>query len=142
MKSLLYLVLFLCNSAIAETTVVKGKYEMHYNVFPSVFLTTDVAKNYQIKRSKNKALINISILKVLNEVRQPTEANVMVEAKNLLGQKPEIKLRKITEGKEAIYYIGMISVNNRETMNFKIKAIPAGSNIGIEAKLSKEFYTD
>lgn len=145
MRNLIFLTIFALLTSFcvnAKSTKVQGDYELHYNVFPSVFLTPEVAKSYKIKRSKKQAFVNISVLKNQENGKLPVEADVMVEAKNLLGQRQNVELRIIKESDEAIYYIGQISVNHREVMNIQISALPEGSSTLIKAKLSKEFYTD
>lgn len=40
-----------------------GDYTVHFSAFTTDILTPEVAKSYRIPRSKNRALLNISVLK-------------------------------------------------------------------------------
>ena len=53
----------LAGSAIAEQFETFGDYTIHYSVFTTDVLSEEIAKSYGIARSKNRALLNISILK-------------------------------------------------------------------------------
>ncbi len=126
-----------------ENTIIKNGYEVHFNAFSTDFLTKEVAKTYQIGRSKTKGMVNISVLKQNdNAVATPVEANISIRAENLYGQKKSISLRKINENDEAIYYIGTFPVSSRETINFNANVLASGSKSPIEVKFSQQFYTD
>ncbi len=130
-------------SAQSENTVSKNGYEVHFNAFSTDFLTKEVAKMYQIGRSKTKGMINIAVLKQnQGSVATAVEADINIRAENLYGQKKSISLRKINEGDEAIYYIGTFPVSSRETINFNAKVLANGAKYPIEVKFSQEFYTD
>lgn len=143
-KSLISLItiLFLITSANAEQKAVKGDYELHYNTFPSTFLSKEIANTYQIIRSKNRGIVSISVLKTSETPPKALEADVEVLAKNLLNQKKEIRLIKIIEQNQAVYYLGTFAMNNQEDVNFEITATPIGTDESIEVKFSREFFTD
>ena len=146
MKRYIYcVVLFtlVCCSLHAENSKLEKGYEVYYNAFSSDFLSKEVAKNYQIGRSKTRGVINLSILKKQdNSVSIPVEAKIKLHAQNLYGQNKDVTLRKINESSGAIYYIGTFSVSSRETINFKATVLPKGSKSAIEIKFSQEFFTD
>lgn len=126
----------------AEQMVVQGDYELHYNTFPSTFLSTEVANAYQITRSKNRGILSISIMDKSGETPKAVEAEVTVDAKNLVRQSKDIKLIKIVEQDEAVYYLGTFALNNQENVNFTINARPAGSDTLFQVKFTREFFTD
>lgn len=130
-------------NAQSENTISKNGYEVHYNAFSTDFLTKEVAKMYQIGRSKTKGMVNIAVLKS-NEgsVATAVEANITLRAENLYGQKKSVSLRKINESDEAIYYIGTFPVSSRETINFNASVLADGAKYPIEVKFSQQFYTD
>ena len=127
----------------AQNSKSQNGYEVHFNAFSTDFLTKDVAKNYQIGRSKTKGMLNIAVLKQ-QEIGVPTsvEAEISLTAQNLYGQDKTIELRKISENGEAIYYIGTFPVSSRETINFKASVLPNGTKRPIEIKFNQEFFTD
>ena len=127
----------------AEQKVKAGHYELHYNTFPSTFLAKEIANTYQIVRSKNRGIISVSVLNTRNTPATAVEANVDIQANNLLNQNKEIKLFKIVEENEAVYYLGTFALNNQEDVNFNITAKPiADEDIELNVKFSREFFTD
>ena len=73
-----------------ESFKVSGEYEMHYNAVRTDQLTSDIARAYGIERSKNKVLLNISVLhKAAGSNTTPSDADVAVIARNLSGQRFE-----------------------------------------------------
>ncbi|HHL32571.1 MAG TPA: DUF4426 domain-containing protein [Oceanospirillales bacterium] len=127
----------------AENSKSENGYEVHYNAFSSDFLTKEVAKNYQIGRSKTKGIINIAVLKQ-QEIGVPksVKAKINLKAQNFYGQNKSVDLRMISENDGAIYYIGTFSVSSQETINFKASVLPDGSETPIEIKFSQEFFTN
>ena len=129
-------------SVLAEQKVSQGDYELHYNTFPSTFLSKEIANAYQIVRSKNRGIISISLLDKSKMPAMAVEGDIVISAKNLLNQTKEVKLIKITEKNQAVYYLGTFALNNQEDVNFSLTAIPSGSEERISVKFSREFYTD
>lgn len=126
----------------SESFVNAGEYEMHFNSVRTDQLTADIARAYGIERSKNKVLLNVSILNHANGQSTATDANVTVLARNLSNQVKDLQLRRITEG-SAIYYIGEVDIGNgSETLVFEINAVPIGSTNTITAKMTREFFAD
>ncbi len=133
--------------AMAEQSVKAGKYEVHYNAFLSTFLSPQVAKAYQIGRSKNKAVLNVSVLDVSGEKPRAVEAEIHMRIRNAYGQEKSVKPRKVveagdTESDQAIYYLTTFKVSNREQVNFHIQVKPQGEQRPIDIKFSKEFFTE
>lgn len=126
----------------SESFVSAGDYELHYNAVRSDQLTSDIARAYGIERSKNKVLLNVSILNHANGQSTALDANVSVIARNLSNQVKDFQLRRITEG-TAIYYIGEVDIGNgSETLVFDIDAVPIGSTNTITAKMTREFFAE
>lgn len=139
---LLLALLSVAGMAHAEQKTTQGDFELHYNTFPSTFLSKEIANTYQITRSKNRGIVSLS---VLNKTQSPAiamEADITIVVKNLLNQNKDVKLIKITEENEAVYYLGTFALNNQEDVHFDIKAIPKGSEEVINVKFSREFFTD
>lgn len=107
--------------AQAEQSKTFGDYTVHYNAVNTEFLTPSIAKSYNIKRSKNRALLTVSILKKDGSlIGQPTQATVSGRATNLSQQVKNFKLREIQES-DAIYYIADFQIADKETLDFTIK---------------------
>jgi len=120
-----------------------GAYELHFNAVRSDTLTPDIARAYGIDRSKNRVMLNVTVLRKdgTPAVRKPVEAAVSVDARNLNGQLKPMELRRVNEG-DAIYYIGETGISGSEILVFDIKATPASESTPIAAQLRREFFAD
>ncbi|WP_395374930.1 DUF4426 domain-containing protein [Marinicella sp. W31] len=136
-----FLSLLISTACFAEQKVSEGIYEVHYNAFTSTFLPLEVAKAYQIGRSKNRGLLNISVLKNMDGTNVATKAKIEIKAKNLLGQDKKVDLQEIVESEEAVYYLGKFAISDNEDITFNISVVPEGSNKPIQFKYAKEFFT-
>lgn len=141
-SSLLTAVILLLPLAVtAENSKDFGEYVIHYNALATDVLPPEVARQYHITRSRNRGMINITVLKkILGSPGQPVHAQVTVTARNLVGQSRAINTREIRDG-NAIYYIGEFGVANEETLKFDVRAHPQGSQESVEAQFSQDFYT-
>lgn len=119
-----------------------GDYVLHFNAISTDQLTPEVAKAYDITRSRNRALLNVSIIrKAEGTTGQPVAGKVNALIANDTGQVKESTVREIREG-EAIYYIADCAVSNAETLVFTVKATPADSNREISVRFTRTFYSE
>ena len=138
---LLILTLIIMPAWAENSTSIPG-YTIHHNALTTDNLQPQVASAYGIQRSKERAMINISVIKdVPGTMGKAVTAKVKVTALNLIGQRRDIPMREIREG-DAIYYIGDFRVAHRERMTFLMDVTPDGSGKTFETKLEHEFYTD
>ena len=120
-----------------------GNYAIHVNAITTDQLPTEVAQGYKISRSKNHAMLNVSVRKKSADGELPVTAKVSVVAKNLSNQLKDVKLREIKETDPiAIYYIGEVSVNNDETLVFDVDVIPEGSSEPVLLSYRQRFFTE
>ncbi len=119
---LIFSVLLLFAGTIhAEQSKDLGEYVVHYNALTTDFLTPQVAKLYNIKRSKNRAMLNVTVLKKhMGLASLPATAVISANATNLNNQVKQMNMREITDG-GAIYYIGEVPVSHQEVLDFKIE---------------------
>ncbi len=119
-----------------------GDYVVHFSAQSTDQLPPAVARAYNIVRSKNRAMLNVSIIRKSDKL--PVAGNVTVKTVNLTGQLKNITMRKIEEPGEtvAIYYIGETPVANRETLVFDIRVTPEGAGKASDVRFKREFYTD
>ena len=116
-----------------------GAHIVHFSAQTTDQLPPEVARAYTIVRSKNRAMLNVSVIREADQKSVP--ATVTVNTVNLTGQVKNITMRKVDEG-EAIYYIGEVPVANRETLIFDISVTPEGVKTASELRFKREFYTD
>lgn len=130
------------SESVADQSRDFGDYTIHYSAFTTDVLTADVARSYNITRSKNRALLNISVLeKVLDASIKPVRAQVVASATNLSSQLKSLEIREIAE-QGAIYYISEIPVAHRETLNFNIAVTPEGETNTYRFSFDQQFFTD
>lgn len=133
----------------SKTEVGKPKinegYDIHYNALNTTFLVPKVAGKYGIQRSKNRAMLMVSVRKGSGLGKylqtQAVEAEVTVQASNLVGQPKTIDMRLVPDG-DAIYYIGTFPITDKETVRFTIKVEPENQGSVHEIKFKQQFFVD
>ena len=136
--------LFLLATSVvsAENSTKENGYTIHHNAITTDMLTPEIAREYGLIRSRNRAMLNVSVIKqVPGTTGQPVEADVRASSTNIIGQQRRLRMREIREG-EAIYYIGDFLVRNEEQLNFHIDVKPEGEVTWIPAAFSQTFYTE
>ncbi len=128
-------------SAGADNSTTADGYVIHHNAFSADTLDPAVAQRYKIQRSKQRGVLNVSLLKEkAGTTGVPTAARVEVNAANQNGQKMRVPMRELRD-QEAIYYIGEFPVQDQETLNFVIEVTPEGAAKAISGKTSQQFFT-
>jgi hypothetical protein len=119
-----------------------GDYVVHFNALATDQLTPDIAREYGIVRSQNRALLNVSILrKQAGTVGSAVAGSVSASANNLTGQLKTIPVREIREG-DAIYYIGEVAIANAETLIFTVDVTPLNEPSRFTVRFQKQFFVD
>ena len=118
-----------------------GDYVVHFSAQSTDELPPEVARAYNILRSKNRAMLNVSIIRQSDNA--PVAGTVTVKTVNLTGQLKNVTMRKIEEPGDvvAIYYIGETPVANQETLVFDISVTPEGEEVTSEVRFKRQFYT-
>ena len=116
-----------------------GDHIVHFSAQSTDQLPPEVARAYSIVRSKNRAMLNVSVL--FEADNTSVTADVTVKTVNLTGQLKNITMRQINE-QDAIYYIGEVPVANRETLIFDISVIPEGAESASDVRFKRQFFTD
>lgn len=137
---LLSLVALTCR---ADNMAEIGDYVVHYNAFTSDTLSPEMARIYQITRSKNRALLNVVVLKKTNgTLGEPVDAEVTGTATNLNAQLKELSIRRVSEpDSKHVYHISEIKVNNGETLDFVLNVRPQGGQ-SHTIKFRQQFFTN
>jgi len=116
-----------------------GSHVVHFSAQTTDQLTREIAQAYQIQRSPERAMLNISVIRKSDNAA--VTADITVRTRNLTQQLKSVELRPITE-QNAIYYIGEAKVANRETLIFEISVQPEGVDRPSEIRFQRQFYTD
>ena len=129
-------------AANAEQSKTFGDYTIHYAAFTTDMLSREVARQYEIRRSKNRIILNISVLKkVMETTGQPVKAAVVATATNLNRQLKQLTTREL-RGNGAIYYIAETAVNNEETLDFNLSITPEGESVALSFSFQQQFFTE
>ncbi len=116
-----------------------GDYTVHFSAQSTDQLPPQIAQAYNIVRSKNRAMLNVSVIRKADQA--PVAAAITVKTVNLTGQLKDVSMRQIDE-QDAIYYIGETPVANRETLIFDISVQPEGAARVSDVRFKRQFYTD
>jgi hypothetical protein len=132
----------LTSLASAEQSQDFGPYVVHYSAITSDTLLPEVARQYGITRSKNRAVLTMTVLKkVMSTTGTPTSATITGNATSLSAQMRTLDFRAITEG-NAIYYISEFPVADRETLDFNLQVVPAGETQPLAVRFRQQFFTE
>ena len=126
-----------CFSAQAEIKQTLGPWDVHYIVFPSTFLTPEIAKANGLVRSKFNAVVNISVLD--RETKKAQMPAVEGVARNLIGTSKELKFKRVVDG-DAIYFLAPLAYRDRETYRFKVTMSDRGQTEVLE--FQQQMYVD
>ena len=111
---------------------------VHFTVFPSSFLTADVAQAYQLTRGKDRALLNLSVTH--NHTQGlGIAAKLTGTARNLMQQQYPLEFIEIRE-QDAVYYLAPFRFINEEIMHFDVDIDIDGQNHHL--KFMKQLYVD
>ena len=119
-----------------------GDYVVHFVAISTDQLSPEVAKAYSIVRSKNRALLNVSILKKeAGTTGKPVPGSVAALVANDTGQVKDTNLREIREG-DAVYYIADFAVSNAETLIFTVDVTPINETSRFSVRFTRTFYDE
>lgn len=117
-----------------------GDYIVHYNTINTSFLSADVARKYNIQRSNRRAMLNIAVQKKADgSTGEPIRAALQVRATNLSGQLRQVPMRAVEDG-DAVYYIGELSIENEEVLNFQVEVRPEGASRAFDLQFREQFF--
>ncbi|WP_299490404.1 DUF4426 domain-containing protein [uncultured Shewanella sp.] len=139
-KTLLLTSLLFSSLAFAEQKQTIGNYDIHYVAFDSTFLTPQIAKAYDLKRSRYTGIVNISVLNNSSADLEAVPVELSGTASNLLDTRKNLKFKEIKEGK-AIYYIAEIPYRDDQEITFDIN-VKYKSKLNTKLKFKHKFYVD
>lgn len=127
-------------AAQAQSSLTHSGYTIHYNAVPSVLLAPDVARNYGLTRSAQRAVLNIAVRTAGDAATaQAVSARVQAVAINTAGQRQELRMREVRE-QDAIYAIGELRIEDGETYRFEVDVVPEGESRVIPLRFSQQLF--
>lgn len=125
-----------------ETSRDFGQYVLHFNALTTDKLQPAIASEYGIVRSRNRAMLNVSILQKRDAgMNMPVPGSVTASAINLTGQLKNLPMREVPDG-DAIYYIGETAIVDGETLVFTIDVTPINDPSRYTVRFMKQFFVD
>jgi len=144
---IIFMFSFCCGMVNAEQKEVfdgpdGSEYEVHYIGFVSTFLDPEVAKQYQLVRSRALGIVNISVIKVDAEgKRKAVGAVVEIKMTNNLQQPQFLSSQQVVEG-NAIYYLSQLQYKEGELLIFDVTIYPEGRTKAMQFRFSQNFYNE
>lgn len=121
MKALIQLVIFCLALATGQVSAEQkkqlGNWDVHYILMPTTLLDAEIARQYQLNRSRNYQLLNISVLASDNQQAQQVELSG--SAVNLAGQRQTLTFRPVKDGK-ALYYLAGVEARSEQQMTIHV----------------------
>lgn len=119
-----------------------GDHVVHFSAQSTDQLPPLVARQFDIVRSKDRAMLTVSVISKADNL--PVPAEVTVKTVNLTAQLKNVTMRRIDEEGDtaAIYYIGETYVEHREWLIFDISVQPEGVQAPSNVRFRRQFYTD
>jgi len=119
-----------------------GEYIVQWSVFPSTFLTPEIAKENGLNRSRGIGVVNIAIMsETENGGMETVSGQVEGKALNDIQQPKFLAFRRIQEG-DAVYFIAEYQYSNAALMTFQITARPTGSQSDLPVRFSHTLFND
>lgn len=119
-----------------------GDYQVHWSVFPSTFLTPEVAKANNLQRSRSIGVVNISIMQEdANGAIKPVPGQVEGKVSNDIQQVKFLAFRRIQEG-DSVYFIAQYQYSSGELMTFNVTARPTGHKQDLPVRFAHTLFGD
>lgn len=127
---------------IIKTSETFGEYTVYYNVFNSTNIPPAIAETYKLVRGKDRALVNISVVKAENgKTSLGLPALVSGNTRNLMQQKQTLKFIEIREG-DATYYLAPFVFNNEDVLHFDIQVKADADARPLAITFNRTLYTE
>ncbi|MFT5987495.1 MAG: hypothetical protein ACI912_000986 [Marinobacter psychrophilus] len=142
MRSAFALVLLCCAGLAQADSKNFGEYTVSWSVLPSTFLTPEIAKEYNLQRSKGIGIVNVAIMQTsANGTLSPVAGQVEGRVTNDIQQVRFLAFRRIQEG-SAVYFIAEYQYGTAELLTFNVTARPTGHDQELPVRFSQALFND
>jgi hypothetical protein len=114
-------------------------YVVHYTVVNTHFLSPEVARSYDLRRSRSRALVNVVIMKREGEALEPVSGKVAGQAVNLYGQVRHLRFREVRDG-AAFYNLAEVRIRPGEVLDFSLRVSADGDARVMPVNFRQVFY--
>lgn len=115
------------------------RYVVHYSVISTSFLSPEVARAYDLHRSRNRALVNVVIMKRDADSRQSVSGTVTGHTVNLNRQVRHLRFREVRDG-DAYYHLAEVPIRPGEVLDFKLRVSVEGEAEAMPLSFRQVFY--
>jgi hypothetical protein len=115
------------------------RYVVHYTVVNTTFLSPEVASAYNLRRSSNRALVNVVIMKREGNGIETVPGNVSGQAVNLNRQVRRLSFREVRDG-DAFYHLAEVPVRPGEVLDFDLRVTAQDSDEVMPVRFRQTFY--
>ena len=125
-----------------DTSKQFGDYTVHYNTLSTDMLPAEVASAYGITRSRNRAMLNITVVETAEDGGPGTPVRARVNAATvhtLTNRYREITMQEITDG-DAVYYIGTFPIRDQDRFQFQVNIEPRGTEQSWQLRFDRQFH--
>ncbi len=124
----------------AEPFTKFGDYTVVHTVFSSDRIDEKTASLYNLVRAKDRALLNLSIVKSdAGDEMRGLQAIMTGSVANLMQQQKTLEFIEIREG-DAVYYLAPFRIHNEEVLHFTLSVEHEGK--AYDVKFTKKLYID
>jgi hypothetical protein len=117
-----------------------GDYTVYYSVFPSSFLQADIAANLGITRSRDRAVLNVSLRHGKGDASSEQSALVQGTSSDLIHSRPLVFKEVREQG--AIYYLAEIRVSSQATLYFDLQVSPNPDDPPLKVSFNQEVFPE
>lgn len=115
------------------------RHVVHYTVVNTTFLSPDVARAYNIRRSSSRVLVNVVIMKRDGDAMESVPGSVSGQAMNLNRQLRNLSFRQVRDG-DAYYHLAEVAVRPGEVLDFNLRVSAAGDDETMPVSFRQSFY--
>lgn len=126
----------------AEQVVREGDIIIHYTAIRTTLLTPEVARRFDVTRSRNQALLVINAQRDTGEgLPTPIAATATGHVTSLLGHRQTLDLKPKREG-DVHYVLARFETLNSEYLTLDVEVTPEGHDTAIQVRWQQQFYND
>lgn len=115
------------------------RYVVHYTVLNTHFLSPEVARAYDLRRSRSRALVNVVIMKRDGDAFESVSGKVTGQAVNLYRQVRPLRFREVRDG-TAFYHLAEVPIRPGEVVDFKLQVTAEGDDEVMPVSFRQVFY--
>ncbi len=137
----LFLQLLMPTTALAEQKQRFDKYDVHYMIVNSTFLSPEVAKSYGIVRGEDRFILNIAVREIMDDGGTEARKAAISGTRFDLIHRLKLDFKEIDE-RTAVYYIAQFQAKDKEKLDFTLKIHPESSKRSYKMQFNQVMYAD